>query len=49
MRTTINDGDLMLVDVSPAATEIVEGKIYVFAIADEAYVKRLRRAGGGRR
>jgi phage repressor protein C with HTH and peptisase S24 domain len=47
MRTTINDGDLMLVDVSPAATEIVEGKIYVFA-ADEAYVKRLRRAGGVR-
>jgi hypothetical protein len=47
IRTTINDGDLMLVDVSPAATEIVEGKIYVFAISDEAYVKRLRRAGGG--
>ena len=25
MRTTINDGDLLLVDVSPAAVNIVEG------------------------
>jgi phage repressor protein C with HTH and peptisase S24 domain len=29
MKATINDGDLMLVDVSPNATQIVEGKIYV--------------------
>jgi phage repressor protein C with HTH and peptisase S24 domain len=46
MRATINDGDLMLVDVSPSAVQIVEGKIYVFAIGDEAYVKRLRRTAG---
>lgn len=45
MRNTINDGDLMLVDISPAATEIVEGMIYVFAIDNEAYVKRLKRTG----
>lgn len=44
MRPTIADGDLILVDVS--ATEIVEGKIYVFTIGDEVYVKRLRRAAG---
>lgn len=43
MKSTINDGDLMLVDVSPAATQrIVEGKIYVFSLGNEAYVKRLR-------
>lgn len=45
MKDTINDGDLMLVDVSPAATQIVEGKIYVFGIGNDAYVKRLRRSG----
>lgn len=45
MRDTINDGDLMLVDVSPGATQIVEGKIYVFSIGNDAYVKRLRRSG----
>lgn len=45
MRPTINDGDLMLVDISKAVAQIVEGKIYVFAIGNEAYVKRLRRAG----
>ncbi|ETR79286.1 transcriptional regulator [Afipia sp. P52-10] len=45
MRPTISDGDLLLVDVSASATVIVEGKIYVFAIGDEAYVKRLRRIG----
>ena len=47
MKTTINDGDLMLVDISPSATQIVEGKIYVFSIGDEGYVKRLRRTAGG--
>jgi phage repressor protein C with HTH and peptisase S24 domain len=46
MIPTINDGDLMLVDVSPAAAgQIVDGKIYVFALGNEAYVKRLRRSG----
>lgn len=46
MHPTINDGDMMLVDVSNAAVQIVEGKIFVFALGDEAYVKRLRRSGG---
>lgn len=45
MRPTISDGDLLLVDVSPAAAQIVEGKIYVFSLGDEAFVKRLRRIG----
>jgi phage repressor protein C with HTH and peptisase S24 domain len=45
MRSTINDGDLMLVDVSPSAAQIVEGKIYVFSLGNDAYVKRLRRTG----
>lgn len=45
MKDTINDGDTLLVDISPAAAEIVEGKIYVFALGNEAYVKRLRRNG----
>lgn len=45
MRDTIGDGDLLLVDVSTPARQVVEGKIYVFAIANEAYVKRLRRSG----
>jgi phage repressor protein C with HTH and peptisase S24 domain len=43
MRPTIADGDLLLVDVS--STQIIEGKIYVFSIGSEAYVKRLRRLG----
>lgn len=45
MKDTINDGDLMLVDISPSATQIVEGKIYVFSIGNEAFVKRLRKLG----
>ena len=45
MKTTINDGDLMLVDVSTNAKQIVESKIYVFALGAEAYVERLRRSG----
>lgn len=45
MRSTINDGDTLLVDVSTAAIQIVEGKIYVFSVGDDAYVKRLRRLG----
>ena len=45
MRETISDGDLLLVDVSPAATQIAEGKIYVFSVGNEAYVKRLKRSG----
>lgn len=44
MRPTIEDRDVMLVDVS--STELIEGKIYVFTIGDEVYVKRLRRRGG---
>lgn len=45
MRTTINDGDLLLVDVSPSAQQIIEGKIYVFSVGEDAFVKRLRRLG----
>lgn len=45
MKSTINDGDLLLIDVSPAATQIVEGKIFVFGVGNEAYVKRLRKSG----
>lgn len=45
MRETINDGDLMLVDVGDNET-IAEGKVYVFSIGDEIFVKRLRRVGG---
>lgn len=45
MKDTINDGDLMLVDVSPSAQQIIEGMIYVFSIGDDAFVKRLRRLG----
>jgi len=44
MYPTINDGDVGVVDVS--ATDIVEGKVYVFSIGDEVFVKRLRRVGG---
>lgn len=45
MRPTINDGDLLLIDVSLAAKQIVEGKVYIFSIGEEAYVKRLRKVG----
>jgi len=45
MRPTINDGDLLLVDVSENAKQIVEGKIYVFSVGEDAFVKRLRRVG----
>lgn len=44
MRPTIDDGELLLVDVR--ATEIVEGKIYVFTVGEDMLVKRLRRRGG---
>jgi len=44
MAPTLNDGDLMLVDV--AARDLVEGKIYVITIGAEVFVKRLRRAPG---
>jgi phage repressor protein C with HTH and peptisase S24 domain len=46
MSPTINDGDMMLVDVSNSAAQIIEGRIFLFALGDEAYVKRLRRSGG---
>lgn len=45
MRPTINDGDLLLVDVSLGAMQIVEGKVYIFSIGEEGYVKRLRKVG----
>lgn len=45
MKSTINDGDMLLVDVSPAASQIVEGKIYAFSVGDDAFVKRLRKMG----
>lgn len=45
MKSTINDGDTLLVDVSPSATQIVEGKIFTFSVGDDAFVKRLRRLG----
>lgn len=44
MYPTIADRDLLLVDIS--STEIIEGKVYVFSIGGEAYVKRLRRMNG---
>lgn len=44
MRPTIEDGDPLLVDVT--ATEIAEGKIYVFTVGDDVMVKRLRRRSG---
>lgn len=43
MRPTIEGGDLLLLDIR--RTEIVEGKIYVFAVGDTVFVKRLRRPG----
>jgi phage repressor protein C with HTH and peptisase S24 domain len=43
MKSTINDGDLLLVDISD--NTIAEGKVYVFSIGDEVFVKRLRRTG----
>lgn len=45
MRPTIDDRDTMCVDVS--STDIVEGKVYVFTIGDQVYVKRLRRGARG--
>lgn len=44
MAPTINDGDLLVVDVSDQT--IAEGKIYTFSIGDDVFVKRLRRTGG---
>lgn len=44
MRETINDGDLLLVDI--ADRTIAEGKVYVFSVGDDIFVKRLRNAGG---
>jgi hypothetical protein len=44
MYPTIDDRDLMLVSIGN--TDIVEGKVYVFSVGDEVFVKRLRRAGG---
>lgn len=44
MWPTIDDGDLMVVDVSDTA--IADGRIYVFSIGGEAFVKRLIRGDG---
>ncbi|MBK5962159.1 hypothetical protein CCR97_28795 [Rhodoplanes elegans] len=43
MRPTIEDGDPLVVDI--ADTDIIDGRIYVFSIGDQALVKRLRRRG----
>lgn len=45
MIPTIGDGDWMLIDVSD--TQVVDGRIYVLTIGDDAYVKRLFRVPGG--
>lgn len=44
MVPTINDRDLVLVNI--ADRELREGKIYVFTVGDEAFLKRLRRERG---
>ncbi|GLK85728.1 XRE family transcriptional regulator [Ancylobacter defluvii] len=47
MSPTIMDGDKLLIDVSPdAASRFIDGKIYVFTVGDESFVKRLHRAPG---
>lgn len=47
MVPTIQDRDVLLVDTSPAARELIrEGEIYLFTIDSEAYIKRLRRDVG---
>ncbi|WP_182915325.1 S24 family peptidase [Rhodopseudomonas palustris] len=43
MTPTLSDGDLLLIDVG--ATKIVEGKIFVFSVGADAFIKRLRRIG----
>lgn len=45
MAPTIQDGDLVLLNVGER--ELRDGKIYVFTIGDEAFLKRLRRERGG--
>jgi hypothetical protein len=48
MQPTINDGDLVLVDISPERrARINDGRVYVFSVADQVYVKRLRRTAAG--
>ncbi len=44
MKPTIEDGDLILLDV--ADRELRDDKIYVLTISDEAFLKRLRRERG---
>lgn len=44
MTPTINDGDLAIVDI--AASDLADGKIYVFSIGEDVFVKRLRREPG---
>ncbi len=45
MWPTIDDGDMMVVDVSD--TLIADGRIYVFSIGGETFVKRLLRSSSG--
>ena len=47
MEPTIGDGDLLLVDVSKDRRTPVEGRIFVFSVGDELFVKRLRRSLNG--
>lgn len=44
MRETISDGDLLLIDISPGAIQLAEGKIYLFSLGDEPHVKRLKKS-----
>lgn len=48
MEPTISDSDIVLVDVSPDGRDMIsDGRIYVFSVADQVFVKRLRRASQG--
>lgn len=48
MVPTIHHADPLLIDVSPKAkSHVIDNKIYVFTIGDEAFLKRLRRRPGG--
>lgn len=48
MEPTIGDGDLLLVDVrKDTRAQPADGKIYVFALGDDVYVKRLLKTPRG--
>jgi SOS-response transcriptional repressor LexA len=44
MTPTIDDGDLLLIDTTPA--EISDGNIYAVTIGSELHIRRLRKMGG---